>query len=521
MGRSPFRRFPGFELGPAARVGLALAAVALLELGLFALHHRPNITATCSGEGLVIWGDGLGYYAWLRSALVDHDWSFANEFDEHNPLGHWVPPPDARTDLGCRANPFSVGPACCWALTVVPAHSVVCWLHAGGAAWALDGYGWLYQLLVGGTTLLVSLLGLLLLYASCRRYARPVRAALAAVLLTLGTTVVYYSAAEVSVAHGLGTAALAALVWYWLRTYGSDRPGRWLLVGVLVGAAALVRWQLATFAMLPAGEALLAWRRTRSWGAAPLLGLAACGAALAFLPQAIAWRCVYGHWLVAPMPLAHDWLRPSLWGVLGTQDRGLFYWTPLTLLACAGSLWHLRPRWLGRRGALPKSTMPHSPLVLLFGAFLVQVYVLASIRGTGVYAGAAFGCRQLTESLVALAPALALLLEQLRGRCYRFLGMLGCALVLWNLLLIRQYQLHLVPPDAGAEPARLLANLFHLAHDRPSVLLGRIVGVVVIGLLLLPEAKRSLPSGARPAHDHFSNCQTALQTPCVTRAKNS
>src|SRR5207253_6575889 len=128
------------------------------------------------------------------------------------------------------------------------------------------------------------------LYGICRRYASPGRAALAAAFLTMGTSIVFYGAIEVTMAHSVGPAVVAALVWYWQRTYGSTRPGRWLLVGVLVGLAALMRWQLVTFAVLPAGECFLALCRGRRQ---PILGLILAGlaAAVTFLPQIIAWRC--------------------------------------------------------------------------------------------------------------------------------------------------------------------------------------------------------------------------------------
>src|SRR5262249_15700464 len=95
-----------------------------------------------------------------------------------------------------------------------------------------------------------------------------------------------------------------------------------------------------------------------------------------------------------------------------------------------------------------------------------------------------FGCRQLTEALVALAPGLALLLEWARNNGYRLLVAVGCLLVLWNLLLIRQYQVHLVPPDAGAAPTLLFGNLLRLIHARPPVLLVRIAGTVAMTILL-------------------------------------
>jgi hypothetical protein len=335
-----------------------LLAVVLLEIALFAGHgyewwkHRagPAHPETLQGEGLVIRGDGLGYYAWLRSLLIDGDWSFDNEFDEHNPFKDGLTGPSARTDLGLRVNPWSVGPALAWAPAVTATHFLLR-LPGPWRKWPADGYTLPYQLAVGLTTLGLSVLGLLFLYGICRRYAGPRRAAWAAALLTLGTAIVYYNAVEVSMAHGIGTVALAGLVWFWLRTYGSTRWRRWLLLGVLIGLAGLVRWQLATFALLPTGECILSCRR--AWldragrvAVRQIAGLFLAGAAslVVFLPQLVAWRSVFGHWLVTPQAVCHNWTRPALWSVLLSQDRSLFYWTPITLLACLGFLTYF-PRW--------------------------------------------------------------------------------------------------------------------------------------------------------------------------------
>ena len=65
---------------------------------------------------------------------------------------------------------------------------------------------------------------------------------------------------------------------------------------------------------------------------------------LPFTPQLIAWRCVYGRWLPSPIPVSHNWLDPAWWQVLFAEDRGLFYWTPLSLLAGVGLVVHLRCR---------------------------------------------------------------------------------------------------------------------------------------------------------------------------------
>jgi hypothetical protein len=468
---------------------LILAVVIAAQLYLFADFHwerwrsglrlldHPGVR---SGEGLVIRCDGLGYYAWLRSLLIDRDWDFDNEFDEHNPLGDFVPPGEPRTAAGRRANLWSIGPACVWSPLVVAGHFVLNSLNTE-SRWPADGYSLPYQLLVGTATLLASFAGLILLYRACRRYADPGPAAIAVALLWLGTTVVFYSAIEVSMAHGVGTAAVAGLIWYWLRTYGSQRYVRWLVLGMFVGTVALMRWQLATFAILPAGENLLechaAFRRDPRaiLGSAARLALAAVGCFLGFAPQLVAWRAVFGQWLVEPFPTAHNWLTPSWSEVLFAQDRGLFYWTPMVLVACAG-MWP--PGKIKRDSG---NGLGPRPLLLLTSACVLQVYVLASLRGERCYLGVAYGCRHLAESVVALAPGFAYLLSGLPRRRFLLVCGLGCVLVLWNLLLIAQYRYGYVPADAGADPWTLLAGAVRLVRRKRLLLLGQ--AVVAPGLL--------------------------------------
>jgi hypothetical protein len=490
-----------------------LAVVTLAELFLFVDFHRERWRKgivprgnprLLTGEGFIIRSDGHGYYAWLRSLLVDGDWSFDNEFDDHNPLHDWVP--TFRTERGLRGNQVSVGPALVWSLAVVPGHlGLQAWQHWRGAE-ETNGYEMPYQLLVGCTSVLVSLLGLWFLYGICRHFARPSRAALAVGLLTLGTTIVFYSAVEVTMAHGLGTVAVAGLAWYWLRTYGSERPGRWLLVGGLVGVAALMRWQLATFALLPGGECVFQYRRAwrsgdRSGKPVACLALATLGSVLGFLPQVIAWKAVFGSWVVTPVVTSHNWLCPSWGRVLTSTDRGLFYWTPLTLLALGGNLCRAWRR-AGAETADPANQVRKETLFLLCSAFLLQVYVLASLWGEAVQLGVSFGLRHLTESVVVLGPGLALLLERARPRGFRILCTLGCVLVVWNLQLVGQFRYGLVPAAAGAEPGTLLANAVHLVTRKKLLLVGQVAAApLLLWLLVVRPGKRDLPGFPRAAYN--------------------
>lgn len=481
----------------------AVLVVLLVTEAMFCIDHygrRWQAIAVArqaranDGEGLVIRHNGLGYYSWLRSALVDRDWSFDNEFDEHTPPGDYVPPPAYRTALDRRANQWSVGPAVLWSVTVVPVHFALRAWEGNGSPWAADGYSLPYQLVVGGTSFAYAAVGVGFLYGVCRRFARPTQAALATAWLTLGTTMFYYNAAELSLPHGLGTAAIAAFVWYWSRTYGSLQPRRWIIVGALLGLATLIRWQLVTFAVLPLGEAVLNAARSpgpmrsirRQVG---LLGATALGALLAFTPQLIAWKCVYGAWLASPVQgVAYHWLRPSLREIIVSSgsNRSLFYWTPMAFVALAAALAAL---WSNRTKTPPfRGRESHSEqLSLLLLSFVVQVYVLASMWGkgevlphTGTYGGVflarSFGFRHLTESLVVLAPGVALLLDRLRGWRYASLCLLCSACAVWNLLLASAYSHGVLPQAAGHELAPLLSQTRRMLGVEPETLVFALLG---------------------------------------------
>jgi hypothetical protein len=261
---------------------------------------------------------------------------------------------------------------------------------------------------------------------------------------------------------------IAGLVWYWLRTYGSLSLRRWLILGALVGLAAMLRTQLTLFALLPAGETLFRCLRNRQGRdiGRVVIGLCLAGltSLLVFTPQLYCWHRVYGRWLATPQVLAHNWYRPALWSLLFSTDRSLFYWTPITLIACIGMLiYSIQVLSLRRRD----DTAPgwgYQPLILLTGAFALQVYFLASVMGPGVYLGAAYGFRLLTEAVVCLAPGLALLLGQKSRLRARLLTAVCCVFVAWNLMLMRQYCVSLLPTADGASLATMMANVPRALH---------------------------------------------------------
>jgi hypothetical protein len=318
-------------------LGLAWAALALLDpqrpsgimggpaaaaLGLL-LAGRPRrlrvvlpavlgAAAAVSAYGLPEFrGDSASYFAYVRSAVLDRDLDFANEWE------HWGYPEPARTVTGLRQNVQSVGPAVLWTPFYLLAHAYVR-LGLGAAPYPADGYSAPYRRAAALGTLAAVTLGAGLLYrVMASRFGRRI-ALLALGGAAVGSPIAYYTFVVPTMAHGAAFAAAAALVWAWDRAERRPCAAAWAAIGACLGLVTLMRWQGIVCALLAAPLVVrqLQQRTARvGWAL-----VAAAAGALVFVPQLIAWNRLYGrpgdpaagprvHGLVVPAPLGHPGLR--------------------------------------------------------------------------------------------------------------------------------------------------------------------------------------------------------------------
>lgn len=385
-------------------------------------------------------GDGIYYYAWLRSAVVDHDVDFRNDLEHFRSNPHVAAQLDSgvATPTGRTPNLFSVGPALLWAPLWLPVH----WLSGA------DGFSRAELLAPNIATGLYGLAGLLLTYGFVRRELDERRvtqaatwAAVAAGSVLLGTNLAYYLAIEASLSHGLGFTVVALLLYLWQR-WRSDLLNargpwwRWLVLGLAVGLAVCIRWQLlAVAAVVPGVDLAIALVRNRRNVMHALRNacLVVLGALVGFAPQLIGWKLLYGTWLTVPQGTGFlDWRSPHLLEVLVSNRHGLLTWTPVAALALVGLLLVLR-----------KSTTARYALAVLS----LQVYVNgAAIEWWG---GDAFGARRFVDVAAVLVLGMALLLASAQRHRMAWVrsGVLAlCAiLVAANLILLQLYRLDRIP----------------------------------------------------------------------------
>jgi len=185
------------------------------------------------------------------------------------------------------------------------------------------------------------------------------------------------------------------------------------------------------FLVVPAACLMLSTWRSRSWGSGLLrAGLLGGGALLLFSPQLLAYRAVNGRF--GPSTLVARKMTygsPHFLQVLVDPGHGLFFWSPLLLVAAVGLGLALRSR---------------KPLPWLLAlALLLQVWINGSVESWSV--AGAFGARRFVSSTPCFAVGLATLLALAGSRRRRLgSGALLLVFVWWNVSLMVQFGLRLM-----------------------------------------------------------------------------
>jgi hypothetical protein len=450
------------------RPGTTIAVVALLMAavhfgGIFVRGVRPRLVR----------GDAVHYYVYARSVLFDGDLDFENDYKGLYRLDFTTtaPPPGfswefARTPTGHVRNYMAVGTPLAWAPFFVITSGVLRVFSLAGSPYAADGFGLIYQLLPDVAGLVAVALALWFSFLFARDLCGPGPAMLGALGMLAGSSLVYYGLVSPSYSHAMSAMAASGFLLFWWRSRDRETLGRYAILGGLAGLTALVRWQDGILLAVVPMDLVWHARNHRADGAgivrfvAARLMVAAAGAALAFAPQMVAWQILYGQPLTVPQGSGFmRWAAPQVAAVLLSPLRGLFSWTPLTLLGVAGLV------MLRRRD--PRL------LWVLGGFFVASTYVNASVADW--WAGEAFGARRFMSCFPVFAVGLAAL-AALEGWRFRVVVVVTALLAASNALLLLHYELFMMGHASVASypdnwrtlwverftlPFRLLARALH------------------------------------------------------------
>jgi hypothetical protein len=397
-------------------------------------------------------GDGVGYYAYARALLIEGRLDFEKDWLEANPTfrmgrvdsqGHILA--NQYTCTGHLDNHFTIGPAILWSPFLLTAHLAVKVSDALGAHIPADGFSRPYSTAMACGTAFYGFLGLWLSFRIAKKYFPERWAFLATLGIWFASSLPVYLYFNPSWSHAHSAFMVALFVWYWLRTRDERTSFQWILLGLIAGLMMDVYYPNAILVILPGIESLRAiWSHFQESSATRnSLGLVLARDALfvaalllALSPTFLSRWVVYGSVFESGyIPVRNwHWISPVFGSVLFSSDHGLFSWTPVLALACAGLvIFGLREARFGGN------------LLLVLIAFY---YFIASYPDwDGV---SSFGNRFFVSLTVLFILGLAALFDWLarvwEERDAAILASVATAcLILWNLGLVFQWGTHLIP----------------------------------------------------------------------------
>lgn len=370
--------------------------------------------------------DGFSYYVYLPSWFIYHDTTLTpvardccgGDYPAFTAIIRW---PGTRRWVD--AHP--IGVAVMQAPFFLVAHALTRWSNLSP-----DGFSLYYQHAAGIAGLVWVIAGLWVLRDLLRRHFSERVTAATLLTMLLATNLYHYATFDSSYSHPYSFflfAALLNLTDRWHR----ERERRPVALGVVAGLIVLVRHTnvLALVVFLLYGVVdrptlREAWTRLVGRDRREVATAAAVAAAVV-VPQLALYYRATGRLLVSSYgSLGFDFTSPHILGVLFSVQKGLFFWSPILLLAVAGLL---VARGTARAFALPS---------LLFLAS--NTYLVASWWDWQF--GASYGHRGFVDSLPMFSIGLAAVYARATSRFARYATMaFACAAIALSVLQMLQY----------------------------------------------------------------------------------
>jgi hypothetical protein len=455
--------------------------------------------------------DGRGYYAYLRSTLIDHNLRFAGDWNSppvtelrdctvcsaaakqywNHPanqlllmhLGtHIYVNPIVKT--GYLPNFYAVGPAILWFPFVAVTHLAVLGGDYLGLNVPADGHSWPYVAALSFATALYGFLGLYFSFELAKSYVKERWAFWATLGIWFASSLPTAMYLEPSWSHAHSAFCAAWFLWYWHRTRASRTWKQWVVLGLIGGLMMDVYLANGIFLLAPASDCVVAY--ARSWRAPKLLWqhlqlhllFAACGV-IAFSPMLITRQILFGNAFALGMyaKAPWNWKAPVFWAVLFSAKHGAFICTPILLLALLGLFALCRVDF--STGAT---------CLLVAGAFYCLISVcpwwdgsysfgnryfisLTPVFVLGLAAGLSWAARLWVDSNTAvrrLAPLTVLLIVWNLGLVYQWSHYLfspeGVGDVSWSDVVYNQFR---VVPEQLLRGVSRKFSQSRLAHDPP------------------------------------------------------
>jgi hypothetical protein len=312
---------------------LTAVLVVIAMLGATAL---VSIYAKHLPDGGPFRADATSYYVYLPAVFLDHDITLARTLQRS--FGGDPAALDLRVMPGGYLDKHQVGEAFMLTPFFALGHGLAV---VGGAR--RDGFSWPYEATAAAAGLFYTLVGLAVLGVVLLRWFGRGTVAATLLAITFGTNLFHYATFDAVYSHAFSFALVALVLWSTVALTERPRLGMAAVLGGSLGLAVAIRSTNLALILFPLLVALVGRGGFRTgvqslrhrW---KLLATGAGAFALPLVPQLLYWHTITGRFVINPYGSSPrlDLLHPHLLEAAFSVRKGLFFWTPLLVLAVAG-----------------------------------------------------------------------------------------------------------------------------------------------------------------------------------------
>ncbi len=315
---------------------------------LFVTHFFYYPKWDKSGTEATLSWDVSGYYMYLPAAFIYQDFKTLAWKDEI--LSKYKPTPELQQAFVHEASgnyvmKYSIGQA----VMLTPGFLVGHMWASISSSYPADGFSFPYQFMISMWVLLITFIGLIFLRKSLLRYFGEHATGLSLLGIVLGSNYLNYSAIDGAMTHNTLFTVYALIIYATVRFYEKPSILKALLVGSLVGLAALTRpteiisciipvlWGVNIFKLEKLIERMNFFLSNLQYLLIAGLACAAVGSI-----QLIYWKFAAGEWIVySYQEQGFSWLRPHLKDGLVSYKSGWLTYSPFMVFTLVGfyALW--------------------------------------------------------------------------------------------------------------------------------------------------------------------------------------
>jgi hypothetical protein len=232
---------------------IIFAVACVTTLGVFGVYFYM-------AGSIGIYSDGIGYYAPLRSIVFDGNLDVSNEY-HHFASSTSKFSGEVRWPFPIpQYSKYTIGMALVLSPFFFIGHLVALLLEVLGVPIATNGLSWPYEFFYSIGSLILGLGGMYLSYRAAQLKFGSFPAIVAVVGVWFGSSLFYYLAIVPSMSHAVSQFLVSAFLYLTLIRDWTQEKRTGLLMGFLLGLAALVRPQNVLFVVVPLFLIPLKWK---------------------------------------------------------------------------------------------------------------------------------------------------------------------------------------------------------------------------------------------------------------------